>query len=150
MELRPTFSSFVSSSLYRLSGLVVAAIFIFFTYEEATAFDWFLDVAMALFSLWCFLPCLPVHLQKLQLDEYGIRLSGLFGVTAIPWESTTSATLRERANAVSRTDRLLIVRGPDGTIVFPTSTLREGDEKCALEIVRRHVNLVVQRDKATI
>jgi len=122
----------------------------FFTYEEATAIHWVLAGVLALFSLWCFLPCVPVHLQKLYLGEHGIRLSGLFGVTAIPWGRVTGATLRERPNVVSRTDRLLMVTGPNGTLVFPTSTLREDEEERALEFVRRHVNLVVKKDKPTI
>jgi hypothetical protein len=151
MEFRPTITSFVASSLYRLSGVFVAAVFMYFTYEEATALHWTLVGAMALFSFLCFVPCIPVHLQKLHIDEHGLRLAGPFGVTAIPWGMVTGATLRERPNVISRTDRLLTVISLNSKLHFPISMLREDDEERVLELVRGHVkNVVVMTDKPTI
>ena len=77
-------------------------------------------------------------------------VSGPLIKVSIKWEDIVSAVLRERENAMSRTDHLLVIKSTDKMLSYNTSTLSDEDDRKVIEIVGKKTNLVVQKDKPTI
>ena len=150
MEYRPTFSSFAGSTLYGLSPAILAAIVIYFWGDSLRLIMWVLSGFMVLLSLFFFLQSIFVYLQKVYLDDYSISVSGPLMKISIRWEDIVSAVLRERENAMSRTDHLLVLKSAGNMLTYNTSTLSDEDDRKVLEIVGKKTNLVVQKDKPTI
>jgi hypothetical protein len=150
MEYKPTFKSFISSSLYGLSPAITAVIVMYFIADSAKLIMWVISGVMVIFSFFLFLQSFFGHLQKLFLDENHIYFSSPFRKVEMKWSDIVSAVLRERENAVSRTDHLLILNSSQDIIAFNTSTLSDKDEKDVLQMVNKKTNLVTQRDKSTI
>jgi hypothetical protein len=61
-----------------------------------------------------------------------------------------AGVLKERENAITRTDRLLILRDETQRVAFNTSTLSEANEARLLDFVRQRVNLVVEASKPSV
>jgi hypothetical protein len=68
----------------------------------------------------------------------------------LSWSDVRHAVLRERRNALTRTDHLLIIEGVGRSVTYPTSVLPELHEAQLLEAVRRHVPLVTRLDRAAL
>ena len=122
-------------------------------YKAITA-KWFLFIAdsfMVLLSFFLLLQTIFVHLQTLYFDEYCIKTVSPLGIIELKWQDISDALLRERVNAISRTDHLLILKTYDGQMLtFNTSTLSPEDENFVLGKIARMVNLKVHRDAPSI
>lgn len=153
MEFRPSLKSFFGSLLWSFSPIIVAGIVTYFMYESVT-WKWFLLASgglMALLSLFLVTQSIYVHLNKIYLDDYCIRTSGPLCTIELRWQSIASASLRERVNAASRTDHLLILQDHNGRILsFNTSTLSPTEEGIVLRRVGEKTNLRVQRDSPSL
>ena len=150
MIYKPTFKSFCGSILYNSTLLLGAAIFTYFVWERSKTTVWLVDGITVLFFIFLLLQAISVHLKKLYIDDRGIATLGPLNKTGIEWNQITSAVLRERKNAISRTDRLLIVTSMSHLLVYNTSILRPTDESEVLEMVKRRTNLVTKVDKPSI
>lgn len=150
MEYKPSKKSFLGSFLYGLSPMIVAGIVMYFLAESAHFMMWVLSGVMILFSLYLSLQCIFVHMEKLYLEDDGIRTLGLLAKVAMRWSEIDSAVLRERNNAMSRTDNLLILESRDQKLIFNTSTLNPEDERQVLAKVREKTKLVIFKDKPSI
>jgi len=150
MEYKPTFTSFVSSLLYRLSPAIVLGIIMYFTADSARLVMWVLSAITGVYCLYLLLQTTFVHLQRLYLDEERIRVSSPLSTIEMKWTDVLSAVLRERENVISRTDHLLIIQSSRHVIGFNTSSLSKEDEKTVLEMVGRKTPFVIQKDKPTI
>lgn len=153
MEFKPSPRSFFGSLLLDFSPVIVAIIVTYFMYDSV-AWKWLLWVAdgfMALLSLFFLQQSIYVHLKKIYLDDHCIRTSSPLCVIELNWLNVTSAILRERINAMSRTDRLLMLQSNDGRIlIYNTSTLNPEDEEIVLQKVREKTNLIVHRDSPSM
>jgi hypothetical protein len=105
---------------------------------------------MAALSLFLLLQDALVHLIWVEVDEAAISLKGPFGNSRLLWSEVAGAVLKERENAITRTDRLLILRSETERIAFNASTLSQVDEARLLDFVRQRINLVVERSKPSI
>lgn len=150
MEYRPSWRAFGGSLVYDLSPVFMAAIVTYFAYESARWWLWVANAAMVLLSVYSCTQSIFVYLQRLHLDDRGIGATTVFGARAIAWTDVVNATLRERLNPITRTDRLLIVKSRRATMLFNTSTLSEADEEDVLAKVRARVPLLLQRDRPAI
>jgi len=153
MEFKPHAKSFFSSLVWALSPVITASIVTYFIYDSA-AWKWLLWVAdgfMALLSLFLLQQNIYVHLQKIYLDDYCIKVSSPLCTTELKWQDIVDALLRERINAMSGTDHLLILRSYGGhMLLFNTSTLDLKDEEIVLKKVREKTDLKVQRDSPSL
>jgi 4-hydroxy-3-methylbut-2-enyl diphosphate reductase IspH len=95
-------------------------------------------------------PSITVHLQRVEVDDYHIALVGPFNHGEIRWSEAMGAVLKERENIMTRTDRLLIVRGLNELLFINISTFSEKDEEKLLDVVRRRMPVVVERSKPSI
>lgn len=149
MEFKPSLKSFLSSLLWDFSPIIVAGMVTYFMYDSV-AWKWLLlaaDGFMALLSLFLSVQNVYVHLQKIYLDNYYIRTLSPFYTIELRWPDIVSALLRERVNAMSRTDHLLVLQGRNGRMLtFNTSILNPEDEEIVLKKVREKTDLKVQRD----
>ncbi|MBI5222839.1 hypothetical protein HY990_00290 [Candidatus Micrarchaeota archaeon] len=150
MEYRPTFASFIGSSLYGFSPAITVATAMYFLLEPARWIMWVASGAMLILSLHLTVQTICVHLQKLYVDDYCIRVSGPMLKAVIQWKDVVSAVLRERENLMSRTDHLLIIKSVNHMLSYNTSVLSKEDEKEVLEMVTKMTRLVIQRDKPSI
>lgn len=132
MEYKPTFASFVGSSLYGFSPAILAVIVVYFWGDSLRLIIWILSGFMILLSLFFFLQSIFVYLQKVDLDDYSITVSGPLLNVSIQWEDIVSAVLRERENAMSRTDHLLVIKSASNMISYNISTLSEEDDRKVL------------------
>ncbi len=150
MVYRPTFSSFVESTLFGISPAILSLIVIYFWGDSLRLIMWILTGFMLLFSLVLFLQSVLVYSQKIQLDDNCISVTGILINNSIRWNDISSALLRERENAMSRTDHLLIIKSASQNLAYNISTLSEEDDREIIEIVKRKTNLVLQKHKGTI
>lgn len=150
MEYRTSFRSFLGSLVYDLSPAAIAALVMYFVGGSAPYLLWVASGLMLLFSLLLVLQSLVVFRNRLYLDEVGIAVAGLLSRRAMRWSEVTGATLRERKNAVSRTDRLLVLESRDRMLSYVTSTLSPPEEEAVLAEVGRRTRVVVYQDKPTI
>lgn len=153
MEFKPCTKSFLNSLLLSLLPVTVAGIGTYFMYDSVT-WKWLLWVAdgfMGLLSLYLLMQSIHVHLQTLYLDDYCIRTSNPLCTIELEWQYIVNALLRERVNAISGTDHLLILQSHNGhMLLFNTSTLNPKDEDIVLQKVREKTNLKAQRDSPSI
>lgn len=150
MEYKPTLSSFVGSSLYRVSPVLIVIIILFFKAGSMNTALWIVSGITILFSFYMLTSSIVVHLQRLYIDGDRIRLSSPLQRCTLRWDDIVSAVLRERHNAMTRTDRLLILRTPDHILGFNISTLSPQDEEAVIAFVHRKTRLLVQRDNPTL
>ena len=142
--------AFFGSLFYGLSPALTAGIVLYFASGSAGWLLWILSGFMFLLALYLSVQCVFVHLNRLYLDDARIKTVNPLHTAELRWAEIVSATLRERVNSVSRTDRILILKSRRATLLFNTSTLSEPDETAVLAKVRAQTSLVVQRDKPTI
>lgn len=150
MEYRPSLASFLGSLLYRLSPAATAGLVLYLSGPAARTLIWVLSALMGLFAVFLGLQTVLVHLNRLFIDETGVQVRGPLSDIRSRWEDIHHATLRERENAVSRTDHLLILMGPKIYLNYPTSILSPQDEASVLEEVRKRKKLVVLQDRPTV
>lgn len=150
MVYKPSLKSLFASLLLAFSPLASAATLNYFFAGAKTLVLLIGGGVMAVFSLVLLLQAVFVHRQKIWIDESAIRVTGPFFNTRIAWPEIVNATIRERVNAISRTDRLLTIHSRDEQLVFNTSTLSAPDEEELLATIRSRTRLFVQRDKPTI
>ena len=150
MVYRPSLKSLLASLLLALWPLASAATLIYFLGDGKSRVLWVGGGVMALFSLVLLVQAVFVHCQKIWIDERAIRVTGPRVDTRIAWSEIVNATIRERVNAISRTDRLLTIHSQNRKLVFNTSTLSSPDEEEVLGQIRSRTRLFVQRDKPTI
>jgi hypothetical protein len=130
--------------------VTTAATAIYFFGDSGSRVLWIGGGIMAFFSLVLLVQAVFVHRQKIWIDERAIRVTGPTFDTRIEWSEIVNATIRERVNAISRTDRLLRIHSQDQQLIFNTSTLSSPDEEQLLDQIRCRTRLFVQRDKPTI
>lgn len=151
MLYKPSFKSLAASVLFALWPVGTAALITYFFWNPNRKVLLFaLGGFQVLLSGFLLLQAVLVHCNKLWLDDGGVRVAGPLAATQMAWTEIASAILRERANAVSRTDRMLVLRSRRDQLIFNTSTLSPEDEEAALQIIRARTILVVQRDKPSI
>lgn len=150
MDYRPSLDAFWGSFFFGLTPALTAGLFAYFAGGTAGAWFWVPSALMFLLSLYLSVQCVLVFMDRLHLDERLIRAAGPLHKVEITWGEVTGAVLRERANPVSRTDRMLVIRSRRDTLIFHTSTLSEADEEEVLKLVRARVSLTVQRDRPAV
>lgn len=143
---RPTLDSFLRSFIYGASPLIGIGLVYYFSDGKLRTPIWIGSGIMVLISLSFLLPAVFVHATWIEVGERGVRVGSLGRPVRIAWQEVTSALLRERENAVTRTDRMFLLDSADGRLIFHPSTLRPADEEALLAFIREHVRLVVQRD----
>jgi len=106
---------------------------------------------MGLYSLFLIVQDIFVHRQRIIITTDGVVVLGL-GHNFVRWSDVGSATIRERHNLVSGTDRLLLLTAKDGSILvaYPISVLPPEAQTRILLLVRKMVPTAVQFDKGTI
>lgn len=151
LRFRPSFSSFVGSLAYSLSPAIVVGIVRYF---KGPHLGVAIGIGSALMLLLAFFLCVQdvfVHLVQLELSSAGIRrFGGPTAAKAMLWNEVTEATLRERNNPVSRTDRFLILKSQRGMLGYPLSILSPSDESKVLEELKNRTRLVVMQDRPAI
>lgn len=150
MKFRPTQKSFLASLVWALLPVILASIVTYFMYESAHWFLWVADGFLALLSFFLLIQSISVHRQAIYLDDYCIRTSSLLSTTEMKWCDIIKKMLRERANAMSRTDRLLILESSNDILMFNISTLSPEDEEKVLAMVRKKIDLEVHKDSPSI
>jgi hypothetical protein len=150
MVYEPSLKSLLASLLLALWPLASAVTLIYFFGDSKSPMLWICGCISVLFSLVLLVQAVFVHRQKIWIDERAIRVKGLLADTRIAWSEIVNATIRERVNAISRTDRLLMIHSQDRQLSFSTSTLSPPDEEELLSQIRSRTRLFVQRDKPTI
>jgi len=139
---KPTMRSFIRSFIWTISPAVTALLLIYirFRYEKTGLISILLGVLGGLSSLYLILQTIIVHLQKITLLDEGIFISGLGRPFGLRWSDIEKATLRERHNIISGTDRLLVLYSKNGLRwAYNTSTLSKRDEKILLSEVRKRI-----------
>ena len=148
---KPTCISFILSSLYGITPAISAAVVTYFFYEKGGVLLIILDVLTGLFCLYLLLQTIIVHLQSISVLNEGIMISGMGRPYGLHWSDIDKATLRERHNILSGTDRLLILHSKQGhTIPYPISILQKTHQNLILQEVRRRVPTSEIFDKPTI
>lgn len=142
--------AFCGSLFYSLSPALTAGIVLYFASGSGGWLLWIPSGFMFLLALYLSVQDVFVYLDRLYLDDARIRTANPLHTAELKWTEIVSATLRERVNSVSRTDRILILKSRRAELRFNTSTLSEPDETAVLAKVRAQTSLVVQRDKPTI
>lgn len=122
----------------------------FFIWEEAGALMLIVGTLMGLLSLILLVQDVFVHLQRVYVDERCLTLVSPLGRQLIAWSDLTGAVLKERNNAMTRTDRLLLLQGQTSRVLFCPSTLSEIDEQRLLRFVRSKTVVVVEQSKPAI
>lgn len=151
MLYKPSFESIVRSTMFALWPVGTAALVTYFFWNpDRKVLLLTLAGLQVLLSGFLLLQAVLVHCNKLWLDERGIRVAGPIIATQMAWAEIASALLRERVNAVSRTDRMLVLRSKSNQLIFNTSVLNPRDEEAVLQAIRARTNLVVQRDRPSI
>ncbi len=151
---KPAWRSFFSSLGWSLSMAGVAGAMLYFGPSR-----WQLSLVilifsglMGLFSVVSVLQDIFVHLQKIILLPEGIAVQGILGRPhGVGWSNVKEASLRERHNMVSATDKLIVIitdRGPE--VAYPVSILSQADQNEVLMAVRNAVPTVVRFDKGTL
>ena len=148
---RPTLTSFVLSSLYRMTPAMTAIAVTYFFYHKSGVVLIILDVLTGLFCIYLILQTIIVHLQKNSLLEDGIVISGLSRPYGLRWSDVDKAIVRERHNLLSGTDKLLVVISKRGnSIAYPVSVLSRDDQNEILREVRRKTPTSTVFDNPTI
>lgn len=151
MFYKSSFKSVVASALFALWPVGTAALVTFFLWNpDRKVLLFAIGGLQVLLSCFLLLQAVLVHCNKLWLDERVIRVTGPLTATQMGWAEIVSALLRERVNAISRTDRMLVLRSRNDQLIFNTSVLSPEDEEAVLQIIRARTQLVVQRDKPSI
>lgn len=149
MEFKPTFRSFIGSVLYAGIPILVAGVMTCFFYGNKGWYwpYWVMDGFTALLFLFMLQSAVFVHRQKLYLDEVGIRLTSPICTIQMRWQDVCQGILRQRANSISRTDQMIVLRSVDGQmLMFQTSILDPSDETIVLKKVREKIRLQLQSD----
>src|SRR5436190_24371911 len=105
MEYRPTLQSFLSSLVIALSPAATAGVVVYLRWPATGRFELALAGLGVLISLSLVVQSVVVHLTRLHVTDEAIWLTGpLTGHASLRWSCVRQATLRERKNAVTRTD----------------------------------------------
>jgi hypothetical protein len=150
MRLKPTWRSFFASAAISLSPVAIATVVVYFTWEIARTPMLVASVLMAIVSLYLLVQDVLVHRTWAYADEEIFAVIGPLGGSRIRWSDVVETILKERQNLMTRTDHLLILRGPGGVVSYNTSTLSERDERLLLELVRSKGPLIVEQSKPCI
>ena len=150
MLYKPTMSSFLGSAAFSLIPAATAGTVTFFMWEKASALLLAAGVLMGILSLILLLQDVMVHLRRLHVDELSVSVVGPLLRERIKWTEVAGAVLKERKNAMTRTDHLLIIRSAPKLLSFNTSTLSQNDEENLLAFVRSKVPVVVEGDKPAL
>jgi Bacterial PH domain len=150
LRFRPSLASFLGTAAYSLTPAATAGLGTFLLWEKRGTGLLVAGGLMAALSLFLLLQDALVHLIRVEVDETSISLVGPFGRSRLRWSEVAGAVLKERENAITRTDRLLILRSKTDRIAFNASTLSQVDEARLLDFVRQRINLVVERSKPSI
>lgn len=148
MYYKPSIKSLFGSLVWDFSIAFMAAIITFFGYKAHPRIIVALDIIAGLVVLVMLLQTINVYCTKIYIDDHCIMTSSPLCTTRIQWGEVTGTLLRERKNAMSRTDHLLILKSRDGNIIlYNTSTLSPQDEEAVLAKVRSMVRLDVKEDR---
>ena len=151
---KPMWQSFFSISfIWRISPACVAGIAWILSpvsWHRSTGMP-LMSALMVLLSLLLTLSEIQLFRQRVFLTEDGIGIQGP-GRTFARWSEVNRATIRERHNLLSRTDRLLFLFDREDRIRFgfATSVLRADNETNILMLVRRATLTTITFDKGYI
>jgi len=151
---KPRWQSFFSASfVWRISPTCIAGV----TWVLSPA-SWhhsaglpIMSALMVLLSVILTFSEIQLFRQSVFLTEDGIGTRGP-GRNFARWSEVSRATIRERHNLVSRADRLLILFGRDGRMLFgfATSVLPQETETKILMLVRKTILTTVIFDKGYV
>lgn len=147
---QPARSAALRSLVIAVSPALVAAIMVALVGPHMRLFGWAASVVSAIVTVYLVIQTASVFASRIVVDERGIAMIGPLGRTAIAWAEVGQAVLRERVNALTRTDHMLVLTGGRNKLICHPSTLSRQDEDRLLTHVRSHVTLIVQRDKPSI
>lgn len=149
-RFRPSLASFLGAAAYSLIPAATAGLGTYLLWEKRSTGLLVAGGLMAALSLFLLLQDVVVHLIQVEVDEGAISLIGPFGRSRMRWSEVEGAVLKERENAITRTDHLLILRSRTARIAFNASTLSEANEARFFDFMRQRINLVVERSKPSI
>lgn len=148
---KPTIRSFIYSFLYSLSPAIGAGIMTYILYEQSKTLVIFLDAIAGLFCIYLLVQTIFVHLKKISLLEDGIIITGIVRPYGLRWTDIEKATIRERHNLLSGTDKLLVLYTKQGNkMYYPISILSKRDENEISREVRKRVPTSSTFDKSSL
>lgn len=150
MWYKPSIKSLFGSLVWDFSIALLAALMTFFAYESHPRIVLVLDIIAGMMVFVLLIQTIYVHCNKIYIDNRCVMTSSPLCTIRIQWEEVTSALLRERRNAMSRIDHLLVLQGGNSLICYNTSTLDPRDEEALLNNVRLMVRLDVKEDKPSV
>jgi len=150
-QFRTSFKSFLGSLAYSVSPAVVVGVVRYLKGPQLGVLIWIISALMLVYVFTLCLRDVLVHLVRLEINLTCIRVIGPFSQERLlRWEDISEATLRERRNAVSRTDHLLILKSRCTTLNYPLSVLSRPAESAVLDELRRRTRLLVIQDRPAI
>ena len=147
---RPSVTSFLGSIAFALLPASLVAVVYVLRGPDFGTILWILSGLMCLYSAFLCIQAVFVHLQSLVMNDRGFGIIGSLSRSWVDWDQVNEATLRERHNPVTRTDRLIVLETRRGPIAFPLSVLDRRAEQDAIAHIRAHTKLVVVRDQPAI
>ena len=140
----------VAAFMWCLWPMLVAVIGTPFIYGKHPTITIIMDVVMVLLSSYLLLSTVLVMRTTIYVDDECIAVRSPLVSSRISWSEVTNAVLRERRNAVSRTDTWLTIKSPNNFLSCNPSALSLADEKAVLAKVRSKTELVVKQGPASI
>lgn len=147
---RPSRTAFFRSLLFACSPAGLATITILLAGQQMNWFGWIASGFMGLLTLHFVVQTVFVFSTRIALDENGLTVLAPLGAFGIPWTHVEQAVLRERTNALTSTDRMLVLTGAGEKVICHPSILSPDDQERLLALVRSQVEVIVLRDKPSI
>jgi len=147
---RPSRAAFFRSLLFAGSPAGLATITVLLAGQQMNWFGWVASGSMGVLTLYLGVQTVFVFSTRIAVDAKGLAILPPFGAIGIPWTHVERAVLRERVNALTSTDRMLVLTGAGKQVICHPSVLSPDDQERLLTLVRSQVEVIVQRDKPSI
>lgn len=148
---KPTPAFLMMQIPFSLSPAVLGVAIALLLQERTGWWIWIPGSAGVLLALNSLISDVVVYSSRIILLDEGILTRRLGTTSAIPWPAVMSVALRERKNAVTRTDHLLLFKLTNGGHQsFCASTLPPEEEQDLLARIRERFPVSVFQDKPTL
>ena len=109
------------------------------------------SAVMVMMTVFCLVVTMHAFLSSVTVADDRLVFHRPWSRLTVAWGSVLAATIRERHNKVTRTDRMLVLQLANGEMVtYATSVLSPEDEAEFLEMVRARVRAATVRDRPSI
>ena len=152
-NISPTRASLVKSLAFDLSGPLLLALLAIFGAEHTGWWGGSIAILFAIYSLPNIFRTLRVHAWKVNFDQNRISVETPNPIErfSCEWNDISKATLRQRKNLISGTDRVLILENKKGeTIWLNISTFLPTQIETLMDTLRKHTIISSIHDDPTI